>query len=62
MARQPRRALGRPKSDKALESQIAVRVSSDIRARLESKAEQMERSVGWILRKSVEEWLERNAS
>jgi predicted DNA-binding protein len=60
MAKQPKKSVGRPKIDGALESQIAVRVSAEVRERLEAKAQQLERSVGWVLRKAVEEWLERN--
>ena len=60
MAKQTGKPLGRPKTDDALESQIAVRVSADVRNQLESKAQKLDRSVGWVLRKAIEEWLQRN--
>ena len=60
MAKTPKKTPGRPKVPNPLESQIAVRVSASVRDRLDAKGQQMDRSVGWILRKALEEWLERN--
>jgi len=60
MAKNNQKRPGRPKSESKLEFQIFTRLDAATNAALEAAAVKLERPPAWIVRKAVEEWLQRN--
>jgi predicted transcriptional regulator len=56
----PKRGRGRPKQTETLGAYIATRISADRNDQLVRAAAKAERSPAWIMRRAVEEWLDRN--
>jgi predicted DNA-binding protein len=54
------KGVGRPRAANKLGIQAATRLSATLNEQLEKAAVKIERPPAWIMRRALEEWLDRN--
>jgi len=60
MAKEQKSKGGRPKQAVRLEIQAVTRLDTATNERLNTAAHKLDRAPAWVIRKALEEWLERN--